>query len=91
LPEQRFAQALSAAEWAEIVRAAGEAKIDGLPDTIGCPDCADGGAETLTIERAGEAAGAAKTITFEHGASIGEAQGLLDRVRALRTKLTPAQ
>jgi hypothetical protein len=91
LPDQRFAQALSAAEWGEIARLAAEAKLDALPDTIGCPDCADGGAETLTIERAGEAAGSAKTITFEHGAAIGEAQGLLDRVRALRTKLTPAQ
>ena len=86
LPDQRFTQALSADEWAEIARLGAAAKLDGLPDVIGCPDCADGGAESLTIE----AAGGAKTITFEHGAAIGEAQPLLDRVRALRAKLTPA-
>jgi len=86
LPEQRFTQSLSADEWAEIARLAGQAKLDGLPDVIGCPDCADGGAETLTIERAG----AGRTITFEHGAAIAEAQPVLDRVRALRTSLTPA-
>jgi len=88
LPDQRFTQNLSAEEWGEIARLATEAQIDALPGTIGCPDCADGGAESLTIERAG--AGGAKTITFEHGAAIGEAQGLLDRVRALRASLTPS-
>jgi len=86
LPDQRFTAALSASEWQEIAQLAATARIAALPDTIGCPDCADGGAESLTI-----AGATARTITFEHGARIEEAQPLLERVRALRTQLTPAE
>ncbi|MGH9419952.1 MAG: hypothetical protein ACRD3J_08265, partial [Thermoanaerobaculia bacterium] len=84
--DQRFAAALSAGEWQEIAQLAADARIGALPDTIGCPDCADGGAESLTIAGATE-----RTITFEHGARIEEVQPLLERVRALRTRLTPAE
>ena len=86
LPDQRFTAPLSVGEWREIVQLAADARIGGLPDTIGCPDCADGGAESLTIAGATE-----RTITFEYGARIGEAQPLLERVRALRARLTPAE
>jgi hypothetical protein len=85
LPEQRFTAQLKPNEWQEIARLAENTKLDGLPAVIGCPDCADGGAESLTIE----GAGAAKTISFEHGATIEQAQPLLERVRALRATLTP--
>jgi hypothetical protein len=86
-PVQRTTAPLDAGEWQEIARLAAAAKIDGLPDVIGCPDCADGGAESLTIV----APGRNKTITFDHGAKIAEAQPLLDRVRAIRTRMTPPQ
>lgn len=86
LPDQRFAAPLSASEWQEIAQLAANARIAALPDTIGCPDCADGGAESLTIAGATE-----RTITFEHGARIEEAHPLLERVRALRARLTPAE
>jgi hypothetical protein len=85
LPDQRFTETLTQSEWHEIARLAAETKLDGLPSVIGCPDCADGGAESLTIE----GPGGAKTITFEHGAAVEQAQSLLDRVRALRTKMLP--
>jgi hypothetical protein len=87
LPTQRHATPLGAQEWADIAAAATSAKIDGLPDVIGCPDCADGGAETLTV--VGE--GRNKTVKFDHGAALPEAQALLDRVRALRTRLMPKE
>jgi hypothetical protein len=83
LPLERTTAPISAQEWQEIATAAAAAKIDALPERIGCPDCADGGAESLTIEGPGRA----KTITFDHGAAIAEAQPLLDRVRALRTRM----
>jgi hypothetical protein len=86
LPDQRFEAPLSAGEWQEISQLAANARISALPDTIGCPDCADGGAESLTIAGASE-----RTITFEHGATIAEAQLLLERVRALRERLTPRE
>lgn len=82
LPEQRFSTPLTAAEWQEISRLAANADLSSLPDTIGCPDCADGGAETLTIN-------GGRTITFDFRAPIAEAGPLLDRVRALRDRLTP--
>lgn len=87
LPEQRFTQNLTPAEWGEIARLAAAAKLDGLPAVIGCPDCADGGAESLTIVgQSGET-----SISFEHGAAIEQAQPLLERVRAIRTALTPKE
>ena len=85
LPDQRFTAALTASEWEEIARLAANTSLTSLPDTIGCPDCADGGAESLTIVGAQE-----RTITFEHGATIAQAQPLLERMRAMRTRLTPA-
>jgi hypothetical protein len=85
LPDQRFETTLSESEWQEIARLAENTNLDGLPPVIGCPDCADGGAESLTIV----GATGAKEIKFNHGATIEQAQPLLERVRALRTNLTP--
>ena len=87
LPVQRLTAALSSQEWEQIAAAAAAAKIDALPETIGCPDCADGGAESLTIV----GLKGTKTITFDHGAAIAEAQPLLEQVRALRTRMMPAK
>ena len=87
LPEQRTTAALGAGEWQEIARLAAAAQIDGLPDVIGCPDCADGGAESLSIVGPKRN----KTITFDHGAKVEEAQPLLDRVRAVRARMLPPQ
>ncbi|WP_135211008.1 hypothetical protein [Vitreimonas flagellata] len=84
LPDQRFTATLTPAEWQELQRLAAATDLSGLPATIGCPDCADGGAESLSIN------GAAPT-TFDFGATINQAQPLLQRVRALRERLTPAQ
>lgn len=83
LPDQRFTTTLTPAEWAELSRLAASTDMSALPPTIGCPDCADGGAETLSIN------GAAPT-NFEYNATIPEAQALLTRVRALRARLMPA-
>src|SRR5690349_4517373 len=49
LPDQRFEAVLTPMEWQAIAGAASRAAIDTLPETIGCPDCADGGAESLSI------------------------------------------
>lgn len=87
LPAQRKTQTLDAREWQEIARLAAAAKFDGLLPVIGCPDCADGGAESLSIE----GQGGNKMVEFEHGAKIDALQPLLDRVRGLRAKLTPPE
>lgn len=85
LPEQRISETLSDGEWREIVRLAGATNLSGLPPVLGCPDCADGGAESLTII----GAGGSRSVAFEHGASLEQAQPLLDRIRALRTRMMP--
>jgi hypothetical protein len=87
LVTQRFTATLSSAEWEEISQLAAHTDLSSLPNVIGCPDCADGGAETLTIARGSET----RTISLEHGATIAPAQPLLEKVRALRTRLTPQQ
>lgn len=85
LPDQRIAAPLTPSEWQEISRLAADANLEGLPAVIGCPDCADGGAESLTIASgAGE-----RSVAFEYGATIAPAQALLTRVRALRARLMP--
>lgn len=87
VPPQRFELKLSAAEWQEIARLADPASFNGLPDVIGCPDCADGGAESIEIF----GPGVRKSVKFDHGANVPQLQPLLDRVRALRMQLTPKQ
>jgi len=86
LPEQRFTTQLTPTEWQDIKRLAANVDFDALPDTVGCPDCADGGAEGLSVERAA----GAESVALEFRASIPEAQPLLDRVRAIRDRLMPA-
>lgn len=87
LEPQRISARLSESEWREFVKLAAATDLAGLPDVIGCPDCADGGAESLTIV----ADGVSKTIAFDHGAAIKEADPLLRQVRALRQRLTPKE
>ncbi len=82
---QRFSTQLTSAQWQEIQRLAANADLDALPDVVGCPDCADGGAESLTIE----SPAGSERVQFEFRASLPQAQPLLDRVRALREQLTP--
>ena len=84
---QRFTAQLTPAEWQDIQRLAANVDMDALPDVVGCPDCADGGAEGLTIE----GPGGAESVSIEFRASVPQAQALLDRVRALRDRLTPQE
>lgn len=84
LPDQRFTQTLTPAEWQELQRLAAATNLNGLPERIGCPDCTDGGAESLSID-------GGRAVTFDYNASIAEARPLLERVRALRAEMTPAQ
>ena len=86
LPTVRRTAAVSASEWQALVAALDRSKIEALPETLGCPDCADGGAESLEVVGADWR----KSVTFEFGATIPELQPLLERVRALRGRFTPA-
>lgn len=89
LPLQRLTTPLSAQDWQDIAAAAtaAAAAFDTLPERIGCPDCADGGAESLTLVGPGRE----KSVEFEYGASLAGVQPLLERVRAIRLRLTPSE
>jgi hypothetical protein len=84
---QRYSAPLTPSEWQEIQRLAANVDFDALPDTVGCPDCADGGAESLTVE----GPGGAESVSLEFRATIPQAQPLMERVRALRERLTPQE
>ena len=73
---------LSAEEAAGLAAAAAAARFDGLPTTIGCPDCADGGAEWVEVDTGG----ARQRVTFEYGADVRQLADLLARVRAVRAR-----
>jgi hypothetical protein len=84
---QRFSTPLPAAEWQEIQRLAAATDLTTVSDVVGCPDCADGGAEGLTIE----GPSGAESVSLEFRAELAAAQPLLNRVRALRDRLTPQE
>jgi len=85
LQPQRLTVKLTDAEWQQLATLAASVTYDGLPETIGCPDCADGGAESLAVTRGGKE----RKVSFDHGADIRQLQPLLARVRELRTRLMP--
>ena len=71
---------LTAGEWAEIVALADPDDFEGLPPTLGCPDCADGGAEWVEVEHQGER----RRVTFEHGSQVPQIAPLVERIREIR-------
>lgn len=71
--------AITESEWKTLETQANLAALQKQPQTIGCPDCADGGAEFLEIEQGGER----YRVTFEAGKTI---PGFESLVTALREK-----
>ena len=74
---------ITAAEWQDLHSAVSRAPFEALPPVVGCPDCADGGAESLEVV----ADDWSRAITFEYQAPIAQLRPLLDRVRAVRQRL----
>lgn len=68
---------LSAAQQTAIHSGIDRSKFKNLPSTIGCPDCADGGAEWLELTVDGER----KKVTFEYMQDI---DGIAEAVKVLR-------
>ena len=84
-PPLRQTATLTPSEWNDLVRAVDRARLEALPNVIGCPDCADGGAESVDVL----AANWSKAVTFDHGADLPSIRPLLDRVRAIRQRFEP--
>lgn len=74
---------LSAAEYAAIFSAVRWQEFVKLPAIIGCPDCADGGAEWLEISYPS----ISRRVTFEFGAELAGQMELLAKLREIRTRM----
>ena len=85
LGDLRTTGTLTRAEWESLTRAVDEDRLRALPDVVGCPDCADGGAEFVEVVTAD----GTKRVTFEFGATLPSIQPLVDQVRAIRRRLEP--
>lgn len=57
-----------------------EDKVRALPKTIGCPDCADGGAEWVSITTDGKT----HKVVFEYGRAPEELAALVVKLRELK-------
>ena len=53
-----------------------------LDDRIGCPDCADGGAEWIEID----SMDGVKRVTFENGQTVNGIEPLVEKLRQLRNQ-----
>ena len=84
-PPVRTEAQLTAAEAEALAQAAAGARFDELPPVVGCPDCADGGAESVRVLVDGEE----QAVTFEYNAELEELEPLLGRMRALVERLRP--
>jgi hypothetical protein len=80
-------ETLSTAEADAIAAAAAQVRFEGLGSVIGCPDCADGGAESISVT----ADGKVSTVTFEYNASVAGLEPLLSRTRTLVARIRPAR
>lgn len=79
-------RALSDAEWSRVADALDEAALRALPPVVGCPDCADGGAEGMSVTFGD---GQSDGVTFEYGASVDGVKAVVDALRAVRATFEP--
>lgn len=74
----------STSAWQELISSVSATDFQSLDDRIGCPDCADGGAEWIEVNWTDKT----KRVTFENGESIKGFDGLVAQLRDLRNKYT---
>lgn len=79
-PRLQLDSKLTAGEWEELVALIDMDLLEEYDDVVGCPDCADGGAEWIEVEMEDES----KRILFEYGDTLASIQPLIDHIRALR-------
>lgn len=83
LPDRLYTDSISVDEWDALVEALDWQVFTELDSVIGCPDCADGGAEWLDITYFGQK----HRVTFDYGAEVTPIQTFLAKVREIRQRL----
>ena len=76
----------SAELWSKVAGALDPARLRALPSVLGCPDCADGGAESVTVAF-GE--GQVTKVTFEYRDDIAGINEMVDALREIRRSFDP--
>lgn len=79
-------RALEASQWAKVSQALDARALRALPDVVGCPDCADGGAEAVAVAFED---GPPEAVTFEYNRDLPEIQALVDALREVRRTFAP--
>ncbi|UJR24092.1 hypothetical protein I4U23_027059 [Adineta vaga] len=69
-------------EWKQLISLVDIESYEQLDERIGCPDCADGGAEWIEIQWGTKT----KRVTFENGQLIKGFEGFINELRNLRNK-----
>ena len=82
-PTCRYRRSVESTEWHDLLSQVDRAALEALPNTIGCPDCADGGGEWLEADFGD----IKKRLTFDRGADVPQVRQLLTKVRALEARL----
>jgi hypothetical protein len=71
---------LNSTEWIDLVSLVNLDIFQSLDDRIGCPDCADGGAEWVQIDWSN----VSKRVTFENRQTIKGIEELIEKLREMR-------
>lgn len=86
-PARTCQSRLSAAEWSTLKVASNLDAFQKQPEIIGCPDCADGGAEYIELQQ-----GDSKhRVTFPFGKTIPGFEPLVDALRQQRERFAECQ
>ena len=72
--------AFTDAKWNELVALLNLKTFAALDERIGCPDCADGGAEWIEVNWLKRS----KRVTFENGQLVNGIEGLIGKLRQIR-------
>ena len=78
--DKRLEGSITSEDWNTLVEIIDMSALLAYEDRIGCPDCADGGAEWIQIQTTDTL----KKVLFEYGDSLAAIQPLLDKMRSLR-------
>ena len=84
LPEITCMQDISAEEWDKLLNLIDLREFDFLPDIIGCPDCADGGAEWIEVKNDSFD----HKVTFEYNNAPPEIEDFIKKIRSLHKVFT---
>lgn len=82
-PDLLIEEPMESSDWSQMIQAVDINSFCQMEEVYGCPDCADGGLEFLTMDCNGKD----KTVNFEFGEELPEIRNLVLEIRPLRDSL----